>query len=200
MTRTTDAGLGARVHASTDADRDGKQVVAAVAAAKRGEEGGFRFLYVRYAADVYGFVRSIVRDDHEAEDVTQQVFEKLMAAIARYEPSDVPFKGWLLRVARNAALDHLRKRRAVPVEEVHAPDAAHEAPGSQRLGALMTALADLPRDQREVLVLRHVVGLSPSEIGGRLQKTDGAVHGLHHRGRRALKSALRELEVAPTTT
>jgi RNA polymerase sigma-70 factor (ECF subfamily) len=48
-----------------------------------------------------------------------------------------------------------------------------------------------------VLVLRHVVGLSPVEIADRMQKTESAIHGLHHRGRGALKAALRELEAAP---
>jgi RNA polymerase sigma-70 factor (ECF subfamily) len=52
-------------------------------------------------------------------------------------------------------------------------------------------------EQREVLVLRHLVGLSPLEIADRLGKTEGSVHGLHHRGRAALQLALRDLEAAP---
>jgi RNA polymerase sigma-70 factor, ECF subfamily len=55
----------------------------------------------------------------------------------------------------------------------------------------------LPANQREVLLLRHVAGLSPREIAERLGKTEAPVHGLHHRGRRALSAALRELEAMP---
>ena len=78
------------------------------------------FLYVRYADDVLRFVRSLVQDHHEAEDITQNVFVKLIRVIKKYEPREVPFAAWILRVARNAALDHLRARRMVPVEDVRA--------------------------------------------------------------------------------
>ena len=73
-----------------------------------------RFLYLRYKDNVYGYVLSIVREQHEAEDCTQQVFMKLISAIHKYEPRTVPFTAWILRVARNIAIDHLRQRRAVP--------------------------------------------------------------------------------------
>jgi RNA polymerase sigma-70 factor, ECF subfamily len=82
--------------------------MAAVARAKEGDVSALHFLYVRYADDVMGYVKSIVREVHEAEDITQNVFAKLMEAIGKYEQRDVPFKAWILRVARNAALDHIR--------------------------------------------------------------------------------------------
>jgi RNA polymerase sigma-70 factor (ECF subfamily) len=144
-----------------------------------------------------GYVKSIVREVHEAEDITQNVFAKLMEAIGKYEQRDVPFKAWILRVARNAALDHIRARRQIPVDEVHAADAGHEQLGFERSQALRAALERLPHEQREVLVLRHIAGLSPGEIAGRLGKTEGSIHGLHHRGRAALQEALRALESAP---
>ena len=72
------------------------------------------FLYVRYADDVQGYVETIVRDRHEAEDITQDVFAKLIGAIARYEQREAPFAAWLRLIARTAALDHLRGRRHVP--------------------------------------------------------------------------------------
>lgn len=172
-------------------------VAAAVAAAQQGDGEAIRYLYVSFAESVYSFVRSILRDAHEAEDVTQHVFAKLPARIKKYEPRAVPFKAWLLRVARNAALDSLRAHRTVPVEEVRPVGEPMEDRG---LGeALRTALASLPEDQREVLFLRHVIGLSPSEIAERLHKTEGAIHGLHHRGRRAIKAELTLLGAAPST-
>src|SRR3954447_3347302 len=90
----------------------------AVVRAKQGDREALRYLYVHYADNVYGYVRSIVRDDHEAEDVTQHVFAKLMTSIGKYEERQVPFAAWILRVARNVALDHIRQRRAIPCEEV----------------------------------------------------------------------------------
>jgi RNA polymerase sigma-70 factor, ECF subfamily len=97
----------------TDADpRPDGRIGHAIARAQAGDVNALHFLYVRYADDVYGYVNNIVHDDHDAEDITQDVFAKLPPAIRRYEQREVPFAGWLLRVARNAALDHLRSRSA----------------------------------------------------------------------------------------
>jgi len=170
----------------------------AIAAAKRGEWDAIHYLYVRYADDVLAYVRSIVGDHHAAEDITQNVFAKLIGAIRRYEERGaIPFAGWIMRVARNAALDYLRARRQIPVEEVRTTDPADEGREFDQRQSLKEALAALPEDQREVLVLRHVLGLSPPEIAARLGRTESSVHGLHHRGRAALRAALIELEAAP---
>ncbi len=62
----------------------------------------------------FGYVRSIVRDDHEAEDVTQHVFTKLMTTLVKYDDRGLPFFAWLLRLARNVAIDHLRGESPYP--------------------------------------------------------------------------------------
>src|ERR1700758_759172 len=95
-----------------------RQTQLAVARAKEGDSEAVRFLYVRYSHNVYGYVRSILRDDHEAEDVTQHVFAKLMTSVVKYDDRGVPFFAWLLRLARNVAIDHLRANRLTPTEEV----------------------------------------------------------------------------------
>jgi RNA polymerase sigma-70 factor (ECF subfamily) len=172
-------------------------VYRAVARLKEGDKSALHFLYVRYADDVCGYVRSIVKDSFEAEDITHNVFAKLISAIHKYEQREVPFAAWILRVARNVALDHVRARRQIPFEEVRTSDDGHDQVGFDRSQSLREALSRLPDDQREVLVLRHIAGLSPSEIAHRLGKSEGAIHGLHHRGRGTLKSALRELDAAP---
>jgi RNA polymerase sigma-70 factor (ECF subfamily) len=184
---------GSERNNSSDREQDRR----AVAAAKRGEWDAIRYLYVRYADDVFAYVQSIVRDHHEAEDITQNVFAKLITAIQRYEERAVPFAAWIMRVARNATLDHLRARRQIPVEEVRVNDPGDERLEFERRQCLKEALAGLPEEQRTVLVLRHVLGLSPPEIAERLGKTESSVHGLHHRGRAGLKAALIELEAAP---
>jgi RNA polymerase sigma-70 factor (ECF subfamily) len=184
---------------TTDTDRDPHLVAQAVARAKEGDMSALHFLYTRFADDVCGYVLGIVRDPHEAEDITQNVFTKLMTAIKKYEQREVPFAAWILRVARNVALDHVRARRAIPCEEVRTDDDAHEQVGFERSQSLREALRRLPEEQREVLVLRHIAGLSPAEIAQRLGKTEGSIHGLHHRGRGALRAALLELESAPLT-
>jgi RNA polymerase sigma-70 factor, ECF subfamily len=171
----------------------------AIARAKRRDPEGLHFLYVRFAPDVRRYVASIVRCDHEAEDITQNVFAKLMTAIEKYERRETPFAAWILRVARNAALDHLRAQRAIPFEEVRIDDRGGSRPGPDQGLLLRHALRQLPDDQRQVLVLRHIVGLSPTEIADRLERTESSVNGLHHRGRRALKQSLKRLDAVPVT-
>jgi RNA polymerase sigma-70 factor (ECF subfamily) len=171
----------------------------AIRAAKAGDWDALDYLYSRHADDVLRFVQSIVRNRHDAEDVTQEVFAKLMRAIHRYEEREVPFAAWITRVARNAALDHVRSRRQIPVEEVRISENGQEETSFERLYAFKRALAALPESQRQVLILRHIGGLSPNEIADRLGKTEASVQGLHHRGRAALKLSLRELGAAPVT-
>lgn len=179
---------------------DSRLVRAAITRAQEGDIEALHFLYVRYADDVLNYVKSLVKDHHEAEDITQNVFLKLSKAIRKYEPREVPFAAWILRVARNAALDHLRARRALPCEEVRVRDHDHARISRERRNDLRRALEQLPGDQREVLILRHIVGLSPVEIAARLGKTESSVHGLHHRGRQSLQMALRELGAAPVVS
>jgi RNA polymerase sigma-70 factor, ECF subfamily len=169
----------------------------AVARAKEGDEEALRFLYVSYSHNIYGYVRSIVRNDHEAEDVTQHVFAKLMTSLAKYDDRGVPFFAWLIRLARNVAIDHLRANRVTPVEDVLDP-ASGTGTNVDRVEAVRAALAALPGDQREVVVLRHIVGLTPGEIADRMGRTESAIHGLHHRGRRALQRELTQLESTPS--
>lgn len=183
--------------AAERAAADNELVSKAVRRAKEGDMDALHFLFVRYADDVLGYVRSFVHDHHEAEDITQNVFAKLMTAIRKYEERDVPFAAWILRVARNAALDQMRVRRPLPCDEVRTTDHGLDQLDFERNRALREALASLPDDQREVLVLRHVAGLSPTEIGELVGKTESSVHGLHHRGRRTLQETLVELGAVP---
>jgi RNA polymerase sigma-70 factor (ECF subfamily) len=169
----------------------------AVARAKEGDREALRFLYVSYSNNIYGYVRSIVRDDHEAEDVTQHVFAKLMTTIGKYDDRGVPFFAWLLRLARNVAIDHLRANRMTPVETLPDTGASSERDIDQ-VHLVREALAALPEEQREVVVLRHMVGLSPGEIADRMGRSEPSIHGLHHRGRRALQRELRALDSSPS--
>jgi RNA polymerase sigma-70 factor (ECF subfamily) len=180
---------------SDPAGRDRARIGLAVAAAQRGDREALRWLYLRFGPSVLAAVRRIVRDPHEAEDVSQQVFAKLLLVIDRYEPrADAGFAAWLLQLARNLAVDHLRRRR-----ETLPPDALDEAPCEPSApSTLRIAISTLPRDQREVIVLRHVVGLSPGEIAARLGRSESSVHGLHHRGRTALCRELCRLGSGPS--
>ena len=197
--RLASAGRGERFRRRRLDQSSGTEaiVTAAVRRAKQGDDDAIRFLYLRYADNVYGYVCSIVRDEHEAEDVTQQIFAKLLTALQRYEPRSVPFSAWILRIAHNAAIDSMRGRRAVPCEEVRSPELEDGSVARERAADLQEAISKLPEEQREVIVMRFVLGLSPKEIAERIGRSEDAVHGLQHRGRITLRRELTALQSAP---
>lgn len=176
------------------------EVARAVTRAKQGDRAAIRYLYLRYSGNVYGYARSIVRNDHDAEDVVQQVFTRMLTAIQSYEQRSVPFSAWLLRITHNMAIDYLRRRMPVCDDGQFAVAGERsEFEACQLRGALRDALAELPDVQREIVVLRHFGGLSPGEIAERLGRTEDSVHGLHHRARRTLKQALSQAGATPMT-
>jgi RNA polymerase sigma-70 factor, ECF subfamily len=180
-------------------DGDDTLLTSAISRVQQGDPNALHLLYVRYAEEVRAHVKGIVDDVHDAEDITHDVFAKLVTAIRHYRQTEVPFAAWILRVARNAALDHIRKQRLVPCGEVRPGRDRPETRDPERSRCLRTAFERLPSEQRQVVLLRHVAGLSPGEIAQRLEKSEGSVHCLHHRGRGALQSSLRELGAAPVT-
>ena len=185
--------------AAVESDEAAATTRLAVQRAKDGDSAAIRYLYIRYANNVYSYVASMLRNHHEAEDVTQLVFAKLPASLQRYEDRGAPFLSWLVRLARNAAIDQLRSRRAIPVAEPMVSEAADDGSSRDRRELLRAALAGLPEDQREIIVLRHLGGLAPAEIAVRLGRSESAINGLHHRGRRALRAELTRLGAAPVT-
>jgi RNA polymerase sigma-70 factor (ECF subfamily) len=164
-----------------------------------GDADGLSYLYLRYSGPVYSYVSSIVRNRDDAADVTQQVFLKLMTAFPQYDVRRARFAAWILRVARNAAIDWLRESRG----SVSAPEAieiAHEdATTRTDREVLRDALAALTENQRKVLFLREHVGLPACEVAQRLGKREAAVHTMHHRARVAARRRLLEMDVMPAT-
>jgi RNA polymerase sigma-70 factor (ECF subfamily) len=171
-----------------------------VAAAQGGDREAMRDLYLALAPGVRAHVTRIVGGD-DAEDVTQQVFAKLMTTeLSRYRPGEAQFSAWLRRVARNLAIDHLRRNRTVPYAEVHDGHASAGDAAPRSASVLLEALGELPRAQRDVLLLHHLVGLSPAEIAARLGRSVHSVHCLHNRGRAAARVALGDAGAAPATS
>jgi RNA polymerase sigma-70 factor, ECF subfamily len=176
-----------------------RRTAVAVGKVLDGDPDGLTYLYSRYSGPVYSYVCSIVRDRDDAADVTQQVFLKLMTALPQYDVQRARFAAWILRVARNAAIDWLRgSRNAVSVSETI--EIAHEDPSTRNdREVLRDALAELTDGQRKVLFLREHVGLPANEVALRLGKREAAVHTMHHRARVAARRRLLEMDVMPAT-
>ena len=197
---TADAGAVAGFRRKAASEETGERIARlerVVAAAQRHDCEALRWLYLEYKDNLFGYVCSIVGDEHEAEDVVQQVFARLLRVIGKYQPREGhTFAAWLMRLSRNVAIDHLRRRRDTPSHDFVAVAAG--VPEPQPSG-LQVALDVLPAEQRDVILLRHVVGLSPGEIAVQMGRTEASIHGLHHRGRRALCRELERQGSAPAT-
>ena len=158
--------------------------------ASRSDVDAFGDLYRLYHGPLLQYVNARVAHRQEAEDLTNAIFEKAFAAIGRYQPSPAQFSTWLYTIARNALIDHYRKRR-LPVE----PDADHEllqatdpqgGPEEQLVAdelrkVLYDAILGLTDDQRQVVGCRFFFNLSVHEVAQMLGKTEGAVKALQFR-------------------
>jgi len=132
----------------------------------------FRELVARHAGGVTALVRSVLGREG-VEDVTQDVFLRVYEARERYVPGRAPFRAWLLRIARNLALNARRNRsvrRAAALDEAEEPAQSEPGPpGALELRldieAVSAAVSRLPASEREVIALRFQEGLSYEEIG-----------------------------------
>jgi len=170
-----------------------------VSRAKAGDREAMHALYLAFAPVVQAYVSRFVANREDAEDITQHTFAKLMTELSRYEPSAAPFRAWLLRVARNSAIDHRRRARTFASAGLRDAGTRTDDGSAERRASLRAALGNLTAGQRDVLVLRHLVGLTPEEIALHLGRSLRSVYCLHHRGRAVVCSVLDELGSAPAT-
>jgi RNA polymerase sigma-70 factor (ECF subfamily) len=178
---------------------DHQRTLDAIERAMAGDTSGLADLYLRYAPGVHVYLRRTLLNERDAEDVTQQVFLKLTGSLRTYDRDRAEFSAWVLRVARNTAIDYLRRQRLVLVDEPVVPTTGPDSDRLERGWALREALDTLTEEQRDVLLLRELVGLTPTEVAARLGKTRGAVNTCHHRARIAAKRALEDLGSTPVT-
>jgi RNA polymerase sigma-70 factor (ECF subfamily) len=171
-----------------------------VTLARHGDVRAVGRLYDQHHEALYRYIWMRVGEKQTAEDLTGEVFMRMLDALPRFRPTGVPFRAWLYRIARNLLVDHYRKMETRSVESLqdsHGQIAAGEDPGSaveQKLSTehLQQALGRLDEAQREVVSLRFLAGLSLEETALALEKTEAAVKALQHRGLAALRQVLSE--------
>lgn len=184
--------------ASTDPQRDAARHLDWVTRAQRGDGRAVEQLYDFHHPAILRYLWARLGDQALAEDLTGEVFLRMVAALPGYRPQTAPFRAWLYRIARNLLVDHVRqagRRPAVPLEAAAAqPDAGADIAAlvEHRLtqAQLHQALGRLDDAQREVVTLRFLAGLSLNETAAALEKTEAAVKALQHRGLAALRQAL----------
>jgi RNA polymerase sigma-70 factor, ECF subfamily len=158
-----------------------------------GDPDAFAALYDFYVEQIYRFVLFRVGDEQTAEDLTSQVFLKAWDNLSSYQIRGLLFRAWLFRIARNSVIDYYRTyKETIPLEPnaLTKPDPAAEVGDQveQQLQAeeLRLALQQLTEDQRQVLTLRFIEGLSTEEVASVLGKRQGAIRALQMRGLQAL--------------
>ena len=182
------------------------------AQAARGKEPAFRELLVRYERPVFSLIYRMVRDRTLAEDLSQEAFIRAFNAIGTYKTS-YKFSNWILKIANNHTIDHLRKRKLDTVSIDGSPHArtADEISQSQvviesrdenpleyvehrELGSQIEgAIGDLRQEYRTVIVLRHVDGYAYDEIAEIMDLPLGTVKTYLHRARGELRKSLSHL-------
>ncbi|MGF1505876.1 MAG: RNA polymerase sigma factor [Anaerolineae bacterium] len=162
--------------------------------ARRGDRAAFEAIYRHYQPRILRFLRFRVSDNSLAEDVTAEVFVRLLQAMPTTEIRSL--RAWLFRTARNLAVDAYRRgavrdhqplNDALPAASIMPEEAAA---ASERQRALLATLQRLPADLMEVVLLRFVFDMTLAEVAYTLGKTTNAIKGLQRRGIRALRAMM----------
>ena len=181
---------------------DGKRARSAdlrrlVERAQSGDRAALEELYLLHFDRIYSYLHLSVGNRHDAEDLTNQTFVKMIESIERFQWRTVPVSAWLFRIAHNLAMDHFRAGRrwqpeAEPPEPHGAAERSAEEAALQSIGrkSMLEMIEELSPDQQQVLTLKFLFGFANRETAAILGKTEGAVKSLQHR---ALASLQRQL-------
>jgi len=179
-----------------------------IARAAAGDAESFGALYQQYNAAIYRFILARVREPAEAEDLCGQVFLKAWEAMPAYEQRGHRFSSWLYQIAHNLVIDYYRSQppaHAVSLADTPALDSNQESTldcviAREESATIASAIAELPLDQRRVIVLRFFQGLPHGEVARLIDKSRAACRVIQHRALAALSQTLSHYWVVATLT
>jgi RNA polymerase sigma-70 factor (ECF subfamily) len=179
---------------SEESEEDRTRLIALVELARKGDCDAFGLLYDHYHTAVYRFLFYRTRSVPLAEDLTSETFFRALRSMRSFRWQGKDFGAWLMTIARNLAADHFkagRTRLELTTEDMSPHDDPTEGPESAVLAdltneILLGALAKLPDEQRDCIVMRFLQGLTIAETAAVLGRSDGAVKQLQLRGIRNL--------------
>ena len=175
------------------------EVTALVREAQQGGAAAFSALYEHYYDSIFRYVSFRTGNTAEAEDITAEVFVRMIESIHRFKWQGYPFSSWLFRIAHNLVVDFYRKKgrrrmvsldNAPPIMEEGVVDADARMDLELTMGDVRKAMEDLTDLQREAITLRFAAGLSVAETAKAMGKKDNAVKALQHAGLKKLRRAL----------
>ena len=167
--------------------------------AQKGDNGAFAGLYEAFHAKIYRYVYFKVSDRVEAEDLTEEVFLRMLESINSFKWQGYPFSSWLFRIAHNRIIDHYRKKgrqRTVELDDagsvvgVNTDDMDRNLEVRLSIEQVDVAMRGLTQLQKEVITLRFAGGLSIAETADAMGKKDNAVKALQHAAIKKLRTTL----------
>jgi RNA polymerase sigma-70 factor (ECF subfamily) len=167
-----------------------------LARAVRRDPHAFSDLYVLYHGAVFHQILGLVRNHHDADDLTSETFLRAWNAIARFEDRGFTMEAWLQRIGRNLSITHLRRRGRELTNGDFEMELDDKPLSEERVEALLDdetvrrAMVELPTMQRQVLKLRFFDNLSYEQVSTVIGKPKGTARVIHHRALRSLRSLL----------
>jgi RNA polymerase sigma-70 factor (ECF subfamily) len=165
------------------------------------DPGALAELYDRHFDGIYRYLFTRMRHQADAEDLTEQVFLKMVDSIGRYRPRGVAFSSWLYRIAHNLLVDRYRRagRDAVELSSQLQDDRPHADPAtmaqhSEDRRRLTEAIQRLTPEQQQVITMRFIDNLKVEEIARLTRRRPGAIHSMQHRALASLYRFLLEQE------
>jgi len=164
--------------------------------AQSGDKEAVGALYEAYAQPIFRYISYRVESDTVAEDLTSEVFLRMVQSLPSYQQMGAPFGAWLFRIAANQITDHYRRKKRGDSEELSENHASEDTDPFGKLekkeerAALRHALQALPQDYQTLLILRFMQQRSHHEVAAILDKSEAAIRVMQHR---ALKALAKEL-------
>jgi RNA polymerase sigma-70 factor (ECF subfamily) len=177
------------------AELNGKSESDLIALACEGDAEAFGLLYEKYIDQIYNYIYFRTSNGKDAEDITSRVFLRALNHIEKYEDRGYPFSAWLYRIAHNLVVNWYRdsdRTDEISLLDQYPPP-TEEGTVEERIEAkdekayLIRIINSLPEDRKELLILKHVEGLTNSEIGQIMDRTEGAIKALYHRTLESLR-------------
>ncbi len=170
--------------------------------AQHGDPGSVGALYEAFRLSIYRYMFYRTGDAQTADDLTSEVFLRMIRGLAGYRQQEVSFQAWLFQIAHNLLTDHYRKmsvRNHISLEEqemtMQEPKESAHTDRSLNSVTLRQALNRLNSEQRDVIVLRFVAGMPIAEVAQALNKSEDAIKGLQRRALAELREVLADWEV-----
>jgi RNA polymerase sigma-70 factor (ECF subfamily) len=171
-----------------------------IKAAQTGDQPAFEALYEAYIDKIFRYIFFRVENEDTANDLTSEVFLRMVEALPTYEDRGIPLLVWLYKIAQARIIDHYRKNRSVKLN-VHElqllteDDMDNELMTAYHQQSLQVALRTLTSEQQQVILLRFVENYNLQQTADILGKTVGAIKVMQHRAIQALSQALQRQNV-----